>query len=316
LAWRRLLLIGQDGPVSQRELVVLGSASQTPTRHRNHNGYLLRFDAEGILFDPGEGTQRQMIQAGRSASEITRICVTHFHGDHSLGLAGTIQRLSLDNVPHPVHCYYPASGQVYFDRLRHATSFHERATLVTVPLHVDGPVDSGLSVAALDHRIDCYGYRFAEPDGRRMLPDRLASLGIRGPMVSELQRSGLIEVDGRKVALNEVSVPRPGQVFAFVMDTRLCAGALELSRDADLLVAESTFLDADQDLAHSYYHLTSREAGRLAAEAGARELVLTHFSQRYPYEEAERFRDEAAQEFKGEIHLAVDLATIPLPKRR
>ncbi len=302
--------------MSQRELVVLGSASQTPTRHRNHNGYLLRFDAEGILFDPGEGTQRQMIQAGRSATEITRICVTHFHGDHSLGLAGIIQRLSLDNVPHPVRCYYPASGQVYFDRLRYATSFHERATLVTVPLQVDGPVDALLSVAALDHRIDCYGYRLAEPDGRRMLPDRLARFGIRGPQVSQLQRDGVIEVDGRRVTVDEVSVFRAGQVFAFVMDTRMCPGALTLAQGADLLVAESTFLDADRELAHTYRHLTSREAGRLAAEAGARELVLTHFSQRYPYAEAERFREEAALEFKGEIHLAVDLTTVPFPRRR
>jgi len=316
MAWRRLLLIGQDGRVSQRELVVLGSASQTPTRHRNHNGYLLRFDAEGFLFDPGEGTQRQMILAGRSATEITRICVTHFHGDHSLGLAGTIQRLSLDNVPHPVRCYYPASGQVYFDRLRYATAFHERATLVTVPLQVDGPVDSLLSVAALDHRIDCYGYRVAEPDGRRMLPERLAQFGIRGPQVSRLQRDGVIEVDGRRVTVDEVSVFRPGQVFAFVMDTRMCPGALTLAQGADLLVAESTFLDADRELAHMYRHLTSREAGRLAAEAGARELVLTHFSQRYPYDEAERFREEAASEFTGEIHLAVDLTTIPFPSRR
>ena len=302
--------------MSQRELVVLGSASQTPTRHRNHNGYLLRFDAEGFLFDPGEGTQRQMILAGRSATEITRICVTHFHGDHSLGLAGTIQRLSLDNVPHPVRCYYPASGQVYFDRLRYATAFHERATLVTVPLQVDGPVDSLLSVAALDHRIDCYGYRVAEPDGRRMLPERLAQFGIRGPQVSRLQRDGVIEVDGRRVTVDEVSVFRPGQVFAFVMDTRMCPGALTLAQGADLLVAESTFLDADRELAHRYRHLTSREAGRLAAEAGARELVLTHFSQRYPYVEAERFREEAASEFTGEIHLAVDLTTIPFPSRR
>ncbi|MFC0435158.1 ribonuclease Z [Kutzneria buriramensis] len=302
--------------MSQRELVVLGSASQTPTRHRNHNGYLLRFDREGVLFDPGEGTQRQMIQAGRSATEITRICVTHFHGDHSLGLAGVLQRLSLDNVPHEIRCYYPESGQVYFDRLRYSTSYHERANVVPVPLAADGPVDSSLTVAALDHRIDCYGYRFAEPDGRRMLPDRLAALGVRGPMVSELQRLGAIEVDGRRVALEDVSVPRPGQVFAFVMDTRMCAGALELARDADLLVAESTFVDADRELAWRYGHLTSREAGRLAAEAGARELVLTHFSQRYPYEEAERFREEAAKEFSGEIHLAVDLAVIPLPSRR
>jgi ribonuclease Z len=302
--------------VSQRELVVLGSASQTPTRHRNHNGYLLRFDREGVLFDPGEGTQRQMIQAGRSATEITRICVTHFHGDHSLGLAGVLQRLSLDNVPHEVRCYYPESGQVYFDRLRYSTSYHERANIVPVPLVADGPADATLTVAALDHRIDCYGYRFAEPDGRRMLPDRLAAAGVRGPMVSELQRLGVIDVDGRRVPLEDVSVPRPGQVFAFVMDTRMCAGAAELAAGADLLVAESTFVDADRELAWRYGHLTSREAGRLAAEAGARELVLTHFSQRYPYEEAERFREEAAKEFAGEIHLAVDLAVIPMPSRR
>ena len=85
-----------------RELVVLGTASQTPTRTRNHNGYLLRWEADGLLFDPGEGTQRQMLFAGVTASQITRICVTHFHGDHCLGLPGVLQRLSLDQVAHEV----------------------------------------------------------------------------------------------------------------------------------------------------------------------------------------------------------------------
>jgi ribonuclease Z len=84
--------------MSARELVVLGTASQAPTRTRNHNGYLLRWDDEGILFDPGEGTQRQLTLAGVAASAITRICITHFHGDHCLGLPGVIQRLSLDRV--------------------------------------------------------------------------------------------------------------------------------------------------------------------------------------------------------------------------
>ena len=97
-----------------RELVVLGTASQAPTRRRNHNGYLLRWDGEGLLFDPGEGTQRQMTHAGVASSAITRICLTHFHGDHCLGLPGVVQRLSLDRVPHPVHAHHPASGQVYF----------------------------------------------------------------------------------------------------------------------------------------------------------------------------------------------------------
>src|ERR671928_1287699 len=99
-----------------RELVVLGTASQAPTRSRNHNGYLLRWDGDGFLFDPGEGTQRQMLLAGVPSSAVTRILVTHFHGDHSLGLPGVLQRLSLDRVPHPVPVHFPASGQRRFDR--------------------------------------------------------------------------------------------------------------------------------------------------------------------------------------------------------
>lgn len=94
-----------------RELVILGTASQVPTRTRNHNGYLLRWDGEGLLFDPGEGTQRQMLHAGVSATQITRICLTHVHGDHCFGLPGVLSRMALDGVPHPVHLHYPASGR-------------------------------------------------------------------------------------------------------------------------------------------------------------------------------------------------------------
>ncbi|HWD01559.1 MAG TPA: ribonuclease Z [Amycolatopsis sp.] len=301
--------------MSRRELVVLGSASQTPTRNRNHNGYLLRFDSDGLLFDPGEGTQRQLAFAGASASELTRICVTHFHGDHSLGLAGVLQRLSLDAVAHPVRCHYPASGQGYFDRLRYSTVYHERATVVPTPV-AEGWADGRLSAFPLSHRIDCFGYRYAEPDGVRMLPDRLSAAGVRGPAIRRLQEQGELEVDGRTVRLADVSRPRPGQVVAFVMDTRLCAGAFACAREADLLVAESTFRAADADIATCYGHLTSTDAGRIAAEAGVRKLVLTHFSQRYPYDGADAFGDEAAKVFDGEIVVARDLDVIPLPRRR
>src|SRR3954463_11769462 len=104
-----------------RELVVLGTASQTPTRYRNHNGYLLRWDGEGILFDPGEGTQRQMLRAGGAAHDMHRSFCTLVDGDHSLGLAGVIQRINLAQVPLPVTAHYPASGQNFFARLRYAT---------------------------------------------------------------------------------------------------------------------------------------------------------------------------------------------------
>ncbi|MDH6110459.1 ribonuclease Z [Kitasatospora sp. MAP12-15] len=302
-----------------RELVVLGTASQVPTRHRNHNGYLLRWDGEGLLFDPGEGTQRQMLYAGVSATDLTRICVTHFHGDHSLGLAGVIQRINLDRVPHPVHAYYPASGQVFFDRLRQATAFHETAELRPHPIAAAGPLDGAgapfeLSAVQLSHPVDSFGYRLTEPDGRRLVPERLAALGVRGPDVGRLQREGRIQLDDRTVTLAEVSEARPGQRFAFVMDTRLCDGVHALAEGADLLVIEATFLAADARLAKEHGHLTAAQAAQVAAAAGVRTLVLTHFSQRYP--DLDGHLAEARAHFDGELVVAEDLARIPVPSRR
>ncbi|MFB7474605.1 ribonuclease Z [Kitasatospora sp. NPDC056184] len=305
--------------MSQRELVVLGTASQVPTRHRNHNGYLLRWDGEGLLFDPGEGTQRQMLRAGVSATQLTRIAVTHFHGDHSLGLAGVIQRINLDRVPHPVDVYFPASGEVYFERLRHASAYHETAVLRPRPIEEPGPLPApgarfALEAVRLSHPVESFGYRLSEPDGRRLVPERLASLGIRGPDVGRLQRHGAIEAAGRRVTLDEVSEPRPGQRFAFVMDTRLCEGVHELAERADLLVVEATFTDADARLAEDHGHLTAGQAGKVAAEAGARSLVLTHFSQRYP--DLGQHLADARKHFDGPIVLAEDLARVPVPPRR
>jgi ribonuclease Z len=305
--------------VSQRELVVLGTASQVPTRHRNHNGYLLRWDGEGLLFDPGEGTQRQMLHAGVSATQITRIGITHFHGDHCLGLAGVIQRINLDRVPHPVDVYFPASGEVFFQRLRHATAFHETAVLRPHPVEEAGPLPVPgarftLDARRLSHPVESFGYRLAEPDGRRLVPERLAALGIRGPAVGQLQHRGSIELDGRTVTLEEVSEPRAGQRFAFVMDTRLCDGVGELAEGADLLVIEATFVDADEHLAREHGHLTAAQAARVAAEAGVRTLVLTHFSQRYP--DLGQHLAQARRHFDGEIVVAEDLARVPVPPRR
>lgn len=296
----------------------MGTASQVPTRQRNHNGYLLRFDDQGMLFDPGEGAQRQLTLANGSASDITRICISHFHGDHCLGLPGIIQRLSLDGAPHTVPIHFPASGQQYLDRLRHASIFYDQASLTEHPIDSDGPIAAGafgtLTAKKLRHPVDAYGYRLVEPDGRRMLPEALAAHGITGPEVGRLQREGVLHRDRGTVALADVSQPRPGQIVAFVMDTGVCDAAVELAADADMLVIESTFLSTEEPLAVEAGHLTAAQAGRVAADAGVRRLVLTHFSQRYP--EVAPFAEEAAQHFPGDIVLADDLARIPVPPRR
>ncbi|HET6792796.1 MAG TPA: ribonuclease Z [Acidimicrobiales bacterium] len=300
-----------------RELVVLGTASQVPTRHRNHNGYLLRWDGEGFLFDPGEGTQRQFLFAGVAPSSVTRICLTHFHGDHCLGLPGVLQRLSLDGVAGPVSVCFPAGGAVYLDRLRHASQYADRTAVEPVPVSGPGPViDTGavsLLAAPLDHGVETVGWRVQEPDGRRMLPDRLAAAGVHGPAVGRLQQQGSIEVGERTVLLEEVSAHRPGQSFALIMDTRPCEGARRLADGVDMLVCEATFSHDDRDLAERYGHMTATQAAELAREAGAGRLVLTHFSQRYS--DLAPLVAEARAVFPDAV-AAADLDRIAVPARR
>jgi ribonuclease Z len=310
--------------VTNRELVVLGTASQAPTRSRNHNGYFLRWDDEGLLFDPGEGTQRQMLFAGVTASQVTRICITHFHGDHCLGLPGVLQRMSLDQVAHVVEVCYPAESQEVFGRLRHASLFRDRLRLRERRVEAgsgDGLVADvssfRLEARALSHSVPTVGYRLTEPDGRRMLPEKLAASGVTGPDIGRLQREGLLVTGGRTVTAEQVSEPRPGQRFAFIMDTRLCDAVFALADRADMLVCESTFANAEAGLARDYGHLTAGQAGQVAAQSGVRRLVLTHFSQRYESgpEGDTRLADEAAAAFGGEVVLARDLDRIPVPPR-
>jgi ribonuclease Z len=253
-----------------------------------------------------------MLMAGLSVSPLTRICITHFHGDHSLGLHGVIQRISLDRVPHPVTIHFPAGGHEYYDRLRHATSFWDNADLRADPVGAGFArrTPAGRLIALpLWHSLETYGYRLDEPDGRRMLPDRLAAHGISGPAVGEIQRTGRLGT----VTLDQVSEPRPGQSFAFVMDTGLCDSVFALAEGVDMLVIESTFLAEDAAMAAQVGHLTAGQAASVARQSGVRTLVLTHFSQRYT--EPGRFLEEARPHFEGEIVIAEDLMRVPVPPR-
>jgi len=307
--------------MSSRIVTILGTSSQVPTRTRNHNALFLQWDDLGILFDPGEGTQRQMIRAGLTATQITHIAITHFHGDHCLGLPGLIQRLSLDRVAHAVEVIYPQSGQVFFERMRHASHFHEVATLIPRP--VQAPADQAIEVLrcgsfrllaqGLDHGIDTQGYRLQEDDGRRMLPDRLAQRGVRGPMVRQLLDQGQVEVGGQTVRVEEVSESRPGQSFALVMDTRPCPGAVALAQGVDLLVCEATYLDSERQDAHDHGHMTAAQAAALARNGAVRRLALTHFSQRYT--SLEDFQIEASALHEDAI-IADDLLRVAVPQRR
>lgn len=245
---------GAGGGVSRIELLALGTSSQVPTRQRNHNGYLLRFPEVDFLFDPGEGTQRQLARAGVGVEKIRRIFLTHFHGDHCLGLAGVIQLLSAAEPSHPVELHFPASGRKFYERAVEAAIYDRRVALLPQPIKEEGPLfdEEGFSASAwrLEHGVPVFGYRleYRSPDGAPF-------------------------------------------VIGFSMDTRLCRGARIIAEGADALVSECTYLSSEEREATERGHMTAAHAARLAAEGGVGHLLLTHFSQRYPSNRP--FLDEA-----------------------
>ncbi len=259
----------RDAPGFVRELVTLGTSSQVPTRFRNHNGYLLRFRDQDLLLDPGEGTQRQLARASLRADRIRKILVTHFHGDHSLGLAGMMQRICLEGGTGPVEVVFPASGLAFYERMLEASIYDRTVDFVPVPIERQGLIidDERFKIWArrLSHSVETFGYRIEE------------------------QGEG-------------------GQVIAHVMDTRRCRNAVWLASEVDLLVSECTYLSSEEREAKERGHMTARHAASIAKEANARQLVLTHFSQRYT--KSRPFLQEAKPIFSA-VKAARDLSRFP-----
>lgn len=300
--------------MSVRDLTILGSSSQQPTRRRNHGAYLVRWNEEGLLFDAGEGTQRQFIFANIAPPTVTRIFVSHFHGDHCLGLGSMLMRLNLDKVDHPIHCYYPKSGKKYFDRLRYGTIYHETIKVIEHPVSSSGLVeDDGkfrIEATFLDHGVDNIAWRITEPDRRKFDRAKLEAYNVRGPLVRSLQEKGSVVVDGERVQLDQVSWLRKGDTFTYVSDTRFCPQAIECARGAKILLCESTYLEEHAKLAKKHFHLTAKQAAQIAKEADVERLILTHFSARYL--KTEPFVQEAAEIFPH-VEAAEDFKVFSFP---
>jgi ribonuclease Z len=298
-----------------RDLTILGCSSQQPTRKRNQGAYLLRWNEEGFLFDPGEGTQRQFIFAGIAPTCVTRILISHFHGDHCLGLGSMLMRLNLDKVTHPIHCYYPASGKSYFDRLRYGTIYHETIRVVEHPIAADGIVhaDDSFTIEAhfLEHGVDNIGWRVTEKERRKFDKEKLKAHGIEGPMVQELEKQGRVTIQGQEIRLEEVSWMRKGDTFAVAIDTLPCSALLKVAQGAKLFLCESTYLEEHNDLAREHRHLTAAQAAHAAKKAGAQKLILTHFSARYL--DLQPFLDEARPIFANTF-VADDLKKFPFER--
>jgi ribonuclease Z len=298
-------------------LTFLGTGAATPTIDRNVAALALQREGETILFDCGEGTQRQMMRYGVGFS-FTEIFFTHYHADHILGVTGLLRTMGLQDRTAPVTLYGPRGAQRV---LGAAISLGIERNKFPVEIVEIKPGDRlrreeyHLVVFETDHRADTVGYAVAEHIRLgRFNPARARELGIpEGPLWGRLHKGETIILeDGRTVAPADlVGAPRPGRTVVYSGDTRPHLALAEAARGADLLVHEATFGGDELERAKETGHSTAAEAARLALEAGVRRLVLTHISPRYT-RDAPELLAEALAIFPDTI-IARDGMTVEVP---
>lgn len=305
------------------ELIFLGTSAGVPTRTRNMTSIALDLqqpDRAGIwLFDCGEGTQHQFLKTTFNPGKVDKIFITHLHGDHLFGLPGLLCSRSMQgNSTLPLTLYGPKGLREFVEMaLRLSGSWTDYP--MTIHEITAGELfdDGQFSVTAwpLNHPVECYGYRIVEQDKPGALnAAALREQGVQpGPLFQRLKRGESVQLeDGRIINGSEfLGPPQRGKTLAIFGDTAPCPAALELARGADLMVHETTLEDAMAEKANARGHSTSRQAARLAKEAGVGRLVVTHVSSRYNAEGCQQLLNECREEFP-DTDMAEDFSIISL----
>ncbi len=289
------------------EIFILGTSSSFPTEKRAHPCILLRYEGNYFLFDAGEGAQLQLRKVGISPLRIDNIFITHWHGDHVLGLPGLIQSMSMNGREKDLNIWGPAGTSKYVYHILRCCSFglrfrinvHEIGELEH-PEEIFKGEDFGIWAVSVFHDIPALAYSFQTSPYRKINVEYLRKFGLeRHPILKKLQRGEKIVWKGIEITPEEATILVPGRKFVYSGDTKYCESIVEISKGADVLLIESTYLSKDKELSEERYHLTAREAGRIGKEAGVRLLVLTHFSQRYT--DVKDLVVEAKEEFENVI---------------
>ncbi|NOT61576.1 MAG: ribonuclease Z [Acidobacteria bacterium] len=306
------------------KIIPLGTSSGKPTLRRNVSATAVTAEGEWWLFDCGEGTQMQIVRAGLSMHRLAGIFITHLHGDHFNGLAGLLSTMALDKRVAPLTLVCPPGvneyltllaklkilwvnydltvrefGKGYFAQRAFETAWESDQFVITT--------------RPLDHRIFALGYRLQEKDrpGKFDL-EKAKALGIpSGPLYGKLQRGESVTLaDGRTIHSSEiVGSPRPGKAVSYCLDTRPCENAIALGADADWLIYEATFTKDLPEEAQQFGHSTAEQAAQVAIAARAKNLLITHFSSRFP--DARVLLQEAREVFPATV-MAEDLMEIEL----
>ena len=267
-------------------ITFLGTSAGRPTVGRNVSALAIAREGELLLFDCGEGTQRQMMRYGTGFS-LHDIFFSHLHADHFLGVIGLLRTMGLQGREEPLRLWAPEGGRAILHAAVHLGVERVPFEIDIREVAVDERVPrSGYDIVAFraNHRVHSLGFALVEHERLgRFNPERAHELGIpEGPLFGKLHRGQPVEVNGRTIEVSEVvGPPRPGRRVVYSGDTRPCRATIENSQSADLLIHEATFGDDELDRARETGHSTAREAADVARRAGALRLALTHVSSRY-----------------------------------
>jgi len=275
------------------QVTFLGTSAAVPTVERNVAGLMLQRAGESLLFDCGEGTQRQMMRYG-TGFLVNEIFLTHYHADHTLGIPGLLRGMSMQARTEPLRIYGPRSAERQIGPLLALGMDRPKFPVEIIELKAGDILDRGdyeLVVGEALHKGDCLAYALVEhPRLGRFDPDHARSLGIpEGPLWGKLHKGEAVpDASGRMVTSSElVGPPRPGRKVVYSGDTMPCDSIRTLAHGADLLIHEATFGDDERDRALETRHSTAREAAMVARDAGVKQLCLTHISARYSREAPE-----------------------------
>ncbi len=294
-------------------LYILGTAGQIPTRRRNPIAALFRWRGHGFLLDAGEGAQRQMFRMGLAVGDVDTVLISHFHGDHVLGLPGIIQSLSLQTEERSLRIAYPASGERFLRNLLRSSIYRQKIGIVEEPVSVEGEFlrqdDLRLFAYKLQHKTVCWGYALQEDDKVKFDPEKIAAVGLtNNPLLKKITLDSGVEFEGKVITCDMVGEKKHGFKMGFIADTRLCPACDLIAANCDLLLCESTYLAEDEQMARENGHLTSHQAAEIAARNNVKTLVITHFSQRY--QDREKLLLKEAREIFTNTIMAEDLMTV------
>ena len=292
-------------------ITILGSGSSIPTFNRWHPSIALEMFYDKyflLLLDAGEGTQLRLMQAGISFMRISHILISHWHADHFAGLIPLLQSMQLEGRKEKLYLIAPEASKM-FENIKNLYYYKLKFPVETIDAEEKVLFENEyFSISGLEvlHTVKSFAYKIEEKEKWKINEEKLKKLNLkRGKWLDEIKIKKELEINGKKIRIEEIADLVKGKKIVYTGDTEYCEKLIEFSKNADVLIHDTTYLEKDKE---ETMHSSALDAAKIAKEANVKNLVLFHFSRRYQKEEDfKEFEKEVRSIYQGNIIIAKDL---------